>query len=122
MRGNEILLVRLSYVKGWYLPGGGVNRGESFAQAMIRELHEECGVIPVESELLGIYFTNRQGKDDHVAVFVVPDFRLDPEHQRDPEIEEQRFFPVGDLPDDVTPATRRRIQEYLGAEEPSESW
>jgi ADP-ribose pyrophosphatase YjhB (NUDIX family) len=46
VRGNEILLVK--HEKGgreyWLLPGGGLEPGETLAQATERELREECGV------------------------------------------------------------------------------
>src|SRR5512142_901493 len=46
VRGNEILLVK--HEKGgseyWLLPGGGLEPGETLAEATERELREECGV------------------------------------------------------------------------------
>jgi 8-oxo-dGTP diphosphatase len=46
IRGDKILLVK--HEKDghayWLLPGGGLEPGETLAQATERELHEECGV------------------------------------------------------------------------------
>lgn len=50
-KNGDVLLVR-PYIgrQDWALPGGGVKRGESYEQAVVREVHEEAG-ITINSEL-----------------------------------------------------------------------
>ncbi len=33
LREEQVLLVRHSYIQGWYLPGGGLKRGETLEAA-----------------------------------------------------------------------------------------
>lgn len=41
---GRVLLVKSSYRKCWSVPGGLVNRGETWLQAAVRETHEEVGI------------------------------------------------------------------------------
>lgn len=110
---GRVLLVRHTYQRGWYLPGGGVKRGESLVQALRRELDEEVGVEPSgELRVLGAYSGFASGKSDHVVVFVVDAFERHAVRHR--EIAESAFYAPDALPDATSPGTRRRIDEYRG--------
>ena len=108
-----VLLIRHTYVKGWYLPGGGVERGESFFAAARRELQEECGLVAEEIKLCHLFYSEREGKRDHIALFHVSDGRIDRKQARnDGEVAEMRYFSWDQLPDDLSPATLRRLEEF----------
>src|SRR5262245_23283967 len=69
---NRVFLVKHSYVSGWHLPGGGVEVGESFLDALSRELIEEGRIAPEgEPVLHGLFFNSHVSRRDHVAVYVV---------------------------------------------------
>ncbi len=120
---GHVLLVKHGYVPGWYLPGGGVDPGETFAEALERELVEEgCLRLEAPPELFGIYLNRAISRRDHVAVYVARAFRLDPTLTRSREIIEAGFFDPRRLPEDATDATRRRLAEILDGFPPSADW
>jgi ADP-ribose pyrophosphatase YjhB (NUDIX family) len=53
--GGRVLLVRRGGNDYWALPGGAMNLGESIADAAIREVAEETGILVEITGLVGIY-------------------------------------------------------------------
>lgn len=122
IRDNTVLLLRTSYDRGWYLPGGGVKRKETFQQAIRRELHEECNLRSNRLELWNVFFSHMEGKRDYIALFIIRDFEIVSMVPMDKEITQIAFHSIYDLPKDVSPATRRRIEEYLTSNKETEVW
>src|ERR1700735_1262228 len=52
---GAILLIRRTDNGNWALPGGGIDLGESVAQAAVRETREESGIECVITGIVGIY-------------------------------------------------------------------
>jgi len=115
-RDGRIALVRHTYMDQWYLPGGGVKKGESIDAALFRELAEEVGVTDARIDrVLGVYHSRREGKDDHIVIIVVqggPDASAELRRADLAEIEETGWFAPDALPARLSPATARRIAEY----------
>jgi 8-oxo-dGTP pyrophosphatase MutT (NUDIX family) len=120
---NRVFLVKHSYVSGWYLPGGGVEAGETLMDALKRELIEE-GRIEISSEpaLHGLFFNSHVSRRDHVAVYVVRKFRQDRPPEPNHEIVATGFFEAGALPEGTTPGTILRIREVLDGQGRIETW
>lgn len=120
---NRVFLVRHSYVSGWYLPGGGVDYGETMEQAMRRELKEEGDIDLAGAAVLhGIFLNSHVSRRDHVAVYVVRQFRQDRLPAPNREIAECGFFAISALPEGTTPGTRLRLAEVLDGRPLMSTW
>jgi 8-oxo-dGTP pyrophosphatase MutT (NUDIX family) len=114
IQNGQVLLVRQTYLPGWFMPGGGVKRNETLEEAVRREAQEEVGAEMKSLELIGAY-TNFEGhKSDHNILFLCTDFTFS--GQSDREIAEVRFFPLDALPDNIWPGHRQRLDEYRSGE------
>jgi ADP-ribose pyrophosphatase YjhB (NUDIX family) len=111
LREGRVLLVKHSYQDAWYVPGGGVKRGETLVEAVRREAMEEVGASLGELRVMGVYTNLYEGKSDHVAVFVCT--RATVSGHSDGEIEHFGFYELSALPENVSPGTRRRLAELV---------
>jgi 8-oxo-dGTP pyrophosphatase MutT (NUDIX family) len=120
---GRVFLIKHSYVDGWHLPGGGVEVGETMLTALTRELAEEGNIeLTGPPALHGVFFNARISRRDHVALFVVRDFRQPAPPVPDREIVAHGFFPPDALPDDTGRATRARLAEVFDGAPVSEVW
>ncbi|HEY1073803.1 NUDIX domain-containing protein [Brevundimonas sp.] len=119
---GRVLLVKHTYLHGWWLPGGGVDRGETTQAAVVRELREEAGLIARgEPRLVSVHSNERFFPGDHVLVFAIDAFDLT-ERTSHGEIAEIGWFVPDALPEDTTRATRDRLAEMFGGVPPNPDW
>lgn len=120
---GRVLLVRHTYTPGWHLPGGGVDLGETAMAAAHRELHEEANVeVAGALALAGVYFNPRVGGRDHVVLFHAERLIVGPRPKQNLEIIAADFFTLDALPEDLTPATQRRLGEWRQGTPRSDTW
>ncbi len=119
---GRVLLVKHTYLHGWWLPGGGVERGQSCEDALIREMREEAGVIIEDRPaLVSIHANERFFRGDHVLVYRIDRFALT-DRTSHGEIADIGWFDVGALPEDTHRATRDRLTEIFCGADPATSW
>jgi mutator protein MutT len=118
---NQVLLVKHTYQPHWYIPGGGVKKGESTKAALLRELKEEVGLTALEEPILfGIYHHYYLKVNDYPIVYIVKKFSL--AETFSPEIENIGWFDYAALPEMTSPGTKRRLNEYFTKQTPSDTW
>ena len=84
---------------------------------------EEGGIAAAgEPKLHGLFFNSHVSRRDHVAIYVVRQFRQDRLPEPNREIVACGFFAADALPADTTQGTRLRIAEVLENREPSATW
>lgn len=119
---GRVLLVKHTYLEGWWLPGGGVDRGETTQAAAARELREEAGVVARSSpRLISVHSNERRFRGDHVLVYAIDDYEL-AERTSHGEIAEVGWFAPDALPEDAHRSTRARLAEIFGGQAASFDW
>ncbi|MBA4806659.1 NUDIX domain-containing protein [Brevundimonas sp.] len=120
--GGRVLLVKHTYLAGWWLPGGGVDKGETTQDAVVRELKEEAGLIArAPPRLISIHSNERFFPGDHVLVFRIDAFDLG-ERSSEGEIAEIGWFHPAVLPADVNRGTRARLAEIFDKVQTDTNW
>lgn len=111
LQDDQVLLVRHTYMSGWFFPGGGLKRFETPVQAATREAVEEAGAELLEQpKLVEITTHFSRHKSDHVAIYICRNFRLREATDRW-EIAERKFFAVNKLPPCFALQWRKLLQE-----------
>lgn len=119
---GRVLLVRHTYLAGWWLPGGGVDRGETTHDAVVREMREETGLIATGApRLISVHSNERFFRGDHVLIFAIGPHTMG-ERSSHGEIAEIGWFALDALPEDTHRATRARLDEIFGGAAGDPMW
>lgn len=119
---GQVLLLQHTYIHGWHLPGGGVERGETAETAVVRELQEEAGIRALSRpRLVSAHSNEAVHPGDHVLVYRVGAWEPCASNAAG-EIHEIGWFDPHALPDGVSPGTRRRLAEVFGDSDADPMW
>lgn len=96
---HRFLLVEEHERRGWYLPGGRVELGETLIDAAVRETFEEAGITVIVESVLRIEHTpNREGRTRVRVVFVArPVDDRPPKAEADEHTLGARWFSLDEL-------------------------
>ena len=98
---EKILLTKRDDFHVWCLPSGGVEDGESLAEAAIRETKEETGIDVKLTRVVGVYSRLGGLPDVHAVLYkAIPiggELRTQPG-----ETLEVDYFPFDKLPEDIS--------------------
>ena len=118
---DEVLLQLRRDTKTWAPPSGGVEPGETVADAAIREVYEETGIAVVPQRVVAVlsgsdYFVTYPNGDQMATVTTV--FRCRPVQPSAPRVNDDesfdiRYFPSDALPENMLPRHKRIISMAL---------
>ena len=105
---GKLILVTLSYAKGWRLPGGGRKADEDAGAAILRELREEIGLTSFEAIEPVCDFEHRPDfRRGEATLFIVRGVRFEPRWSL--EIKDVKAFDFSALPTDTAAITHRLL-------------
>lgn len=97
----------------WGLPGGHLEFGESFEEALSRELKEELGISPTSMRQFGVFNTMFLPSSHHVQIaFIVETYDGTPVNNEPNRCSEIRFFPLDALPEPIFASSLPIIEAY----------
>lgn len=109
---GKILLTKREDFETWILPSGGVEDGESLAQAAIRETKEETGLDVELTRLVGIYSRLGSWSPGHMVLFAAKPVGGEIKCQEGETIAVE-WFAFDELPGPLSLGHARRIKDAI---------
>ncbi|MGD9201612.1 MAG: NUDIX domain-containing protein [Chitinispirillia bacterium] len=107
---NSLLLVKQTYQNKWGLPGGWLNKNESFAECAQRELFEELGAKVSNIRIIEIHKVPKAQVIDIVIKCTINNSDIG---INDNEISRFSFFKKDSLPNGIIHTHKPYIERYL---------
>jgi 8-oxo-dGTP pyrophosphatase MutT (NUDIX family) len=109
VRDGHVLTVRKRGTERFMLVGGKLEPGESARDAALRETREEVGIEVASATLIGEFHSLAANEPDHTLHSTVFWIESDAEPVASAEIEEVRWTPLRDHPDDLAPMLEHHV-------------
>lgn len=117
LRDGRVLLARRAntgYCDGQYsLPAGHVESGESFTQALVREVGEEIGIRVTTDDVKAAHVLHRKAEDgsERAEVFYTAAHWVGGIQNLEPEkCDDLSWFPLDSLPENTIPYIRTVLE------------
>lgn len=125
---DDMVLMLRRYKTGWMdgmygLPAGHLEKGETLAEATIREIHEEAGVEVSESDLefKHVSHRNEAGNFEYMDFYyIVRKWNGEPRIAEKDKADDLRWFDLDDLPENIAPNVKMGILAVFGTKVLSE--
>jgi len=121
---GRVLLVHRADDGTWGLPGGGVEVGETWSQAAVRECQEETGWLVRIVGLFGVFSDPKtqthiypNGRAVHFMGVIFRAELVELVGEPDDESVQVEFFPIDDLPENLFPADAPALEHLSSKEE-----
>jgi 8-oxo-dGTP pyrophosphatase MutT (NUDIX family) len=112
IQAGKILLTQRDDFETWVLPSGGVEDGESLAQAAIRETKEETGIDIELTRLVGVYSRLGSWAPGYMVLFAAKPVGGEIKCQPGETIAVE-WFAFEELPGPLSLGHKRRIQDAI---------
>ncbi len=101
-RGDQVLMVREKLDGLWTLPGGYADVGLSAAENVVKEVHEEAGLVVSAAKLVSVFHKARHEYNPDARDFYKFYFLCEEQGTDDPSVGSETsdvgFYPVANLP------------------------
>jgi ADP-ribose pyrophosphatase YjhB (NUDIX family) len=109
---GKILLTKREDFETWILPSGGVEEGESLAQAAIRETREETGLDVELTRLVGVYSRLSNMSPGYMVLFAAKPVGGEMKCQEGETIA-VKWFAFDEIPSPLSLGHERRIKDAI---------
>ena len=118
---EKILLTKREDFETWIMPSGGVEEGESLAQAALRETKEETGLDVELIRLVGVYSRTGNMLSMHAVVFVAKPIGGEIKCQEGETIAVE-WFAFHKIPSPLSAGQKMRIEDAIAGKSGVIAW